>query len=84
MGRGPSISNYERYVHFKLCLIKGRSLSIPTESTGIPEFWSIPVDSIGISGIPVNSSRIRRNFQIPVESVGISRFQRIPVEYVGE
>ena len=59
MGRGPSISNYERYVHFKLCLIKGRSLSIPPESAGIPEFRSIPVDSVGISGIPVNSGGIR-------------------------
>ena len=61
MGRGPFISNYERYVHFKLCLIKGRFLSIPMESAGIPEFRSITVDSVGISGIPVNSSGIRRN-----------------------
>ena len=71
MGRGPSISNYERYVHFKLCLIKGRSLSIPPESAGILEFWSIPVDSVRISGIPVNSGGIRRNFRIPADSSGI-------------
>jgi len=57
MRQGPYISNYMKYVHFKLSLIVN---------------WrQIPMDSDGFrrnSGIPVNSCGIRRNSRIPADS----------------
>ena len=65
MGQGPYISNYTKYLNSLNYIFNNRSKTnscgFQTNSGRIPEFQSIPVDSV----------RFCQNFQILVDSAGI-------------